>query len=592
MAVTIEPGFYISPAILADPALTRVARRPAGPQAARGVRRRPRHPDRRRRAGHRDRTRGARPTQSRRISPPSKPRWPPDPARRDRARLSAAGCRTPAARRSAMPRDPCRCLGRGTPATAARARASSSEPAPAPATSARRAPPVLRAASARRGAGGGGGAANCDDVRAGAAPGWRRRGRLRRRGRAGARRGGGGAADCDDAGAPAPAGGGNSAVGRGAGGGAPACSAAGAAAPGSVRGGSSEALVAPPLACAPRRAGSRGPLGGRRSRLRRQLGRRAPQRINANDAAESRLNLLRGARDGASAVRCRCRAGVGAPTPVPGVAAGACAVGAAAACCVRARLTRHRRSCRRWRPGSAAAARRRRGLWPARPIARFGGRRCLRRRLDKFGRRRRRRQRALRRRRRLGRRCDHLGRRHRRGRRRFRRRRHPGRGDSRRRRRRGHERPRRRRPAAASRTAALPARPVPFRARIPPACGTSAPLSTAARSPTDRTPSLGRAGAVLGTGARAAGVSGVVRRAGLRPSCRARWRRSGPVPAPPSMACAHRSAQRQRYRRLPLAASTASFRPRSARAARRPCRRRAAMSRANRRVVEAVMSRP
>ena len=59
MAVTIEPGFYISPAILGDPALTRVARRSARSQAAGSVRRRARHPDRGRRARHRHRPRGA-----------------------------------------------------------------------------------------------------------------------------------------------------------------------------------------------------------------------------------------------------------------------------------------------------------------------------------------------------------------------------------------------------------------------------------------------------------------------------------------------------------------------------------------------------
>ena len=45
-------------------------------------------------------------------------------------------------------------------------------------------------------------------------------------------------------------------------------------------------------ACAP--SGDAARSAGAGSRLRRQLGRRAPQRINANDTAESRLNLLRG----------------------------------------------------------------------------------------------------------------------------------------------------------------------------------------------------------------------------------------------------------------------------------------------------------
>ena len=241
MAVTIEPGFYIVARDPRRPGADARRARPAGPQAARGVRRRPRHPHRRRRAGHRHRPRGAH-------------RGDPEDHRRRRSRDGRL--------------IRCATQGSGLSGTGGHTvgEAPGSVPVPGPGNTgdggAGSGVTFGAGAGAREvGAPGPTGVARGVDVGAGRAavvavprtattcaraqPGRRVAADCGAdAGGAGAGRGGGGAANCDDAGARgSSAGGGNSAVGRGAGWGAPACSAAGAAgaaAPGSVRGGSSE----------------------------------------------------------------------------------------------------------------------------------------------------------------------------------------------------------------------------------------------------------------------------------------------------------------------------------------------------------------
>ena len=110
MAVTIEPGFYVNPAILGDPTLTRVARRSSRSRPAGTVRRRAWHPHRGRRPGHRQ--------------------WPAGVDRRDpevdRRRRSGDGrlrCRSEATDRAGRSRA-------AIPAAAASARRPPAVPAP------------------------------------------------------------------------------------------------------------------------------------------------------------------------------------------------------------------------------------------------------------------------------------------------------------------------------------------------------------------------------------------------------------------------------------------------------------------------------
>ena len=89
MAVTIEPGFYQVPAILADAALRRRRRRRSRSRRARPFRRRARHPHRGRRALHQRRSRGADAARAQgrgrdrgrhaRLTRPSRPGFHPGP---------------------------------------------------------------------------------------------------------------------------------------------------------------------------------------------------------------------------------------------------------------------------------------------------------------------------------------------------------------------------------------------------------------------------------------------------------------------------------------------------------------------------------